>query len=355
MKMQLRESLRADCADLLSATRVAALEPLRNSAMLVTGGTGFVGSWIAELVAHLNDAHNFGTRLLLLARGTDAYRKLRPHIAERRDVELLKGDVRNTFEIPRDIQWIVHAAATPDTRTHTMHPVDTMTTIAQGTETILRAAERLSGLRMLLNVSSGLVYGPQALDIERISEDCMVGPPLNTQGSAYAEAKRYAETLCASFRNQARLPVAVVRPFAFMGPYQSLTGPWAASTFLADAIANRKIRVLGDGETVRSYMYGSDLGYWMLRVLAGAEPGAVYNIGNPEPVTLRNLALLVAAQCENAQEIQFSVGTGAALQRSRLVPNVTRAVHAFDLATTVSLEAAVRKTMVWHRLAQEVQ
>ena len=63
------------------------------------------------------------------------------------------------------------------------------------------------------------------------------------------------------------LPIIIVRPFAFIGPFQSLDKPWAVNNFIRDAILGGPIRILGNELTTKSYMYGSDLAYFILNLL----------------------------------------------------------------------------------------
>jgi nucleoside-diphosphate-sugar epimerase len=152
------------------------LDPLRGARLLVTGGTGFLGTWIAELVAALNDDFGFGIKLSLLARSTDRFALEVPHLATRADFTLLKADVRNTVEVPRDTSFVVHAAATPDNRFHATCPVETMDVVAAGTAAMVRAVERSSAFARMLNVSSALVYGAQPVELERIPESWSGAP-----------------------------------------------------------------------------------------------------------------------------------------------------------------------------------
>ena len=324
---------------------------LKGETLTIVGGTGFVGTWLTELVASLNDLYSFGTQVVLISRSVDHFKKVRPHLANRKDVRLIKADARFTSEIPKETNWLVHAAANPDNRYHSTYPIETMTGIANGTEAILRAADRCSQFKMLLYVSTGLVYGPQPLDLDRVPEHFQGAPGLESVASVYTEAKRYAEMLCTSFRNQLRLPVTIVRPFAFIGPYQSLEGPWAINNFIYDSLSGKPIRVLGDGKTVRSYMYPSDMAFWMLRILTAAESGSRYNLGSPDPIELGNLAALISGQVHPSPEILFS--TGSAATRSRFVPDVTSAMSAFNLSLTIPLKVAIERTVQWNRLQQE--
>lgn len=339
---------RADCAAVLDG-RAALLDPLRGGVVYVTGGGGFVGAWLAEMCACLNDDYGFGVRLILSSRRGDRLRAAAGHLLARDDIEFQRRDVRSLVEFPAAVNWVIHAAGSPDNREHATKPLETMSVIADGAARVIQAAGNLSALRMALNVSSGLVYGPQPAAMAALAEDFPGAPASGQASSAYAEAKRYGETLCAAGRSQLRLPVATVRPFSFLGPYQPLDRPWAINDFLRQALSGQTINVLGDGRSVRGYMYAADMAFWMLRVLTGARSGQIFNLGHPEPVTLEQAAMEVARAVRPSPEIRLN-----AAQRpgpvSRLVPDVSFAADELGLTPTVSFPDAVARTVAWHRL-----
>lgn len=345
-----REQLETIRQDLATATgdSLGALEPLRGGHVLITGGTGFVGTWLAELIAFLNDTHDFGFQPILLARDTEAFRTAAPHLAGRPEFHLVRSDVRNLHDIPAEVTWIVHAGATPDNRVHHSDPLRTVETIVQGTKAVLEASVRLPRLDGFLNVSSGLVYGPQPADLERISEGEFHGFDPSEFGSVYAEAKRMAETLCFAYANQQRIRVVNARPFAFIGPYQHLDRPWAINNFIRDSLHGGPIRILGNGETVRSYMYPADMAVWLLAILAGGQAGESYNVGSPDAVTLRAAAELVAGQFSTPPPIAASISSPRQAGQSRFVPDVTRAQQALGLSLAFDLTTAIRRTLQWN-------
>ena len=326
------------------------LESLKNDVVVITGGTGFVGTWLTGLIAFLNDHHGFNTQIILIAKNIENFKTNRPHLAQRKDIKLIAADVRYLHELPTETNWLIHAAGTPDNRIHSTYPLETMSVIANGTQSVLRAVERCSNFKMLLNISSGLIYGDQPLAHARMDENFIGSLKCGTVSSAYAEAKRYSETLCHSSRSQARIPVVTARPFAFMGPYQSIETPWALNNFIKDALTGNPIRVLGDGQTVRSYMYASDMAFWLLTMLARGASGEVYNVGSPDAVTLSDLAQLVAGEFEVLPEIKLNASSSHQLQNTRFVPDVSLAQDKLQLNVTVDLNAAIKKTIRWNKL-----
>ncbi len=325
------------------------LSRLKNECILVTGGTGFFGTWLTELIAFLNDNYHFDIKLMLLSERAYNFSEKAPHLAMRKDVTLLPRDITSLFEVPSEVSMIIHAAGSPDNRLHATDPLRVARVIVNGVSAVLDAALRLPNLKKIINVSSGLIYGPQPLTIQRISESFIGGPDCNTGISVYAEAKRYAETLCSIFRTQYKLEIVTIRPFAFIGPYQLLDRPWAINNFIRDSLNGDTIRILGDGQTVRSYMYPSDMAFWVLRILDSGISGHAYNIGSPEGITLLETAEKIASLFPVKPAIRSNISLQTSSHRSVFVPDVSRAEEELGLSITVGISDAVERTLRWYR------
>lgn len=347
MNAYMSSIIQKDCEE-VTANSAPLLSKLKGECILITGGTGFMGTWLVEMATFLNDNYNFDTRLILLSERAQNFSAKAPHLAMRKDVELIERDVRNIVEIPDEITFIIHAASNPDNRIHASDPFKTMQVISKGTDAILNAAIRLPNLKKLLNISSGLIYGPQPLELDAIPENFRGGPDCGSVASVYAEAKRFAETLCSVYRSQYKMPIVTARPFAFIGPYQLLDKPWAVNNFIRDSLMGGPIRILGDPETVRSYLYPSDMAFWLLRILVDGTSGLAYNIGSPHGVTLQHLAEKIASNFPLQPKIIFHVAGDGFLHRSRLVPDVTLAQKDIGLTQKVSLNEAIKRTLLWH-------
>ena len=109
------------------------------------------------------------------------------------------------------------------------------------------------------------------MDQARIDEK-FAGPLRSNDVNAVRlrESKRYAEVLAQCAISETKLPVVTLRPFAFVGPYQSLDLPWAVTDFIRDSLAGGPIRIMGDGSTVRSLMYAADFAFGVLAAQAAA-------------------------------------------------------------------------------------
>lgn len=349
MTNEAQELVRQDC-DRVIADGGELLGDIGDANILVTGGTGFMGSWIAEMVLRLNASKKTSAKVYLMGRDYDRFERNLGHHAGNPAVEFIRCDIRNIMDIPKDVHYVIHAAGTPDNRVHVSNPVETMVSIAEGTHAVLRAADRVSNLRMFLNISSSSVYGVQPLDMERIAEEYtgMNSPPLVS--AAYASAKRYGEALVNAARSEARIPAATVRPFAFIGACQPLDAPWAVNNFIMDAINKRPIRILGDGKTVRSVMYGADLALWLLTIMSRVRSGQVFNVGSDDALTVEHLAGKIAAKFLPVPPIILNSALTGTIPNTRQVPDTTAARSQFGLRLFTSTDLALERSVHWHRL-----
>ncbi len=345
---QFTDIVKDACATSLG-TSAEQLHNLRNSSVTITGGTGFLGTWLTEVLTSLNDHHDFGIQLHLIDREIESFSRISPHLASRSDVHLIEADVRYLSELPRDTQWLIHAAGDPDTRNHFSNPVKTLNLLSAGTQSVFALAEQLPKIRMVLNLSSGLIYGPQPEEMETIPEDYSGAPSLTGLQSVYSEGKRFGEMVANAYRNEARLPTTNVRPFSFIGPFQKLTSPWAATNFIMDSLQDRPIRILGDGTTLRSFMYGSDAAVWLLHMLSRGTSGDIFNLGSSESIDLKSLARKISEQFSNPQPVILSAGGPEAQKRSVLVPSTKKAETQLGLSLRIPFDDAVNMTVKWFK------
>jgi len=352
MRQELINSIRKDCEKSLS-DYVVSLDSLKNQAVLITGGTGFMGKWLTEAIVLLNQKHNFNVKLYLLARNISEYREQVPHLANLPFIDLIEQDARNISNLPEDITYIIHAAGSPDSRKHISNPLKTIDIIYRGTHALLDACLRLPNLKKFVHISSNYVYGHQNDRTTNIKETEIGTADPNSVNAAYSEAKRMAETVCAVYRNQQKLPIVIVRPFAFIGPYQELEKPWAINNFIRDSILGGPIRILGNENTVRGYMYGSDMAFWLLKALAQGKTGAIYNVGSDQAITLKALSTKITLNFNN--KIDVLVKSSKTYPLSPVV-SVADTIHIrtdLQVKQIFDLESALKRTIDWYKQAEQ--
>ena len=323
---------------------------LNNQSILVTGGTGFMGKWIAEMISFINEMSEINVILYLLGRDINKFKMEVPHLASKSFIKFIEQDVRNIRDLPVDINYIVNAAGSPDNRDHVSQPLRTIETFFKGTQSLFDAATRLPNLKRIIHISSHTVYGRND-SVDLIDEKFSGRLETNNISQVYAEGKRGAETLCAIYRSSFKLPLLILRPFAFIGPYQKLEKPWAINNFIRDGILGGPIRILGNGSIIRSYLYGSDMAYWILKALLNGQVGESYNLGSMNGISLDGLAVKVK-ECiaGNNIEILSKSSRSNYSDFSTLVPDNSKIIKALQVKETYSIDEAIKRTIVWNQL-----
>jgi nucleoside-diphosphate-sugar epimerase len=332
--------LAADLDHILEHTRPL-WEELRGNRIFLTGGTGFFGCWLLESFTWANERLKLNAKAVVLTRDTARFHRKAPHLAGDPSVELLPGDVRN-FGFPAgEFTHILHAATDSAVVPSATEVVDT---IVRGTERCLAFSQQARG-RKFLFTSSGAIYGKQPSDLTHVSEDYAGAPdPLNP-GSAYGEAKRLAELLCA-LASTTDFEAKIARCFAFVGPYMNLDVHFAIGNFLRNQMSGGPIVVKGDGTAVRSYLYASDLAIWLWTVLYQGQSNRAYNVGSENDVSIGELARTVASIGTPPVEIRIE-GQPSGAPPARYVPSTRRAQEELGLIERISLQAAIEKTRSW--------
>jgi dTDP-glucose 4,6-dehydratase len=319
-------------------------EPLRNCSLFITGGTGFVGTWLTEALAWADTNLKLGIRAVLLTRNPERFLANSPSVAKHKSFELLRGDCLD-FSFPSgNFQYLIHAATessripTPDC------PESSFTADVTSTRRVLEFA-RSAATRRLLFTSSGAVYGQQPKELIAIPEDFPGAPSTTDPNGAYGQAKRVSEFLCSMHARQFGFEALIARLFAFVGPHLPLQ-KYAVGNFLRDAMNGSPIRIESDGSTVRSYLYGADMAVWLWTILLRGESLRPYNVGSPHAVSVRELAERVAATAGGTSKVE--VLGRPVVPATRYVPDTTRAQNELGLKVNVSLDESLKRTLNWH-------
>jgi dTDP-glucose 4,6-dehydratase len=296
--------------------------------------------WLLESFAHINDALGLGMRATVLTRDPERFCQKAPHLAARRDLDFLAGDVRN-FAFPEgEFRYVVHGATTSG------GPVDDLEmleTIIEGTRRVLDLAAT-RGTRKFLYISSGAVYGKQPQDLSHVPEDYRGAPDPLDPRSAYGEGKRVGELFSVLESRKAGFEAKIARCFAFIGPHLPLDAHFAAGNFIRDALAGGPIKVKSDGKSVRSYLYASDLAVWLWTILFNFKvgPGIAVNVGSDEALTITELSHAVAGCVGLPVQIAASTASGRAV---RYVPSVEVAGRFLGLRRSVTLDDAIKRSI----------
>jgi dTDP-glucose 4,6-dehydratase len=323
-----------------------ALKALDGASIFLTGGTGFFGRWLLALLANARASAGVACDVTVLTRSPELFAENFPDLAALPWLQLCEGDIR-VFEFPKGrFTHIVHAA-TDTSASADRNPRQLIASIVDGTRRVIEFAG-MAGVKRLLYVSSGAVYGAQPGELERIPETFSGAcDPLDSK-SSYGQAKRLAEHFCALAASGGLVEAVVARAFAFVGPGLPLDGHFAIGNFIADALAGRRIAVKGDGTALRSYLYAADLSAWLVALLVNGRSGEAYNVGSDAEISIADLAGLVARRL-GAPGVDIAKESGVSHSRSRYIPSIDKARRELGLDAWTGVEEAIARTAGYTR------
>lgn len=323
-------------------------EDLRGKRVFLTGGTGFVGTWLLETLLHADDRLDLGVSVVMLTRDADRYRSRSPHLAGHAAVRLLQGDIAS-FQWPEgSFPLVVHAATAESHAADAGRPLGTFDTDVVGTRRMLEFA-RTHGVERLLFTSSGAVYGKQPPHISHLTEDYPGAPVTTDPSSAYGQAKRISEYMCSMYGHVYGFNATIARLFAFVGPLLPLNANFAVGNFIGDVLRGGPVHIASDGTPHRSYLYAADLAIWLWTILLRGKSAYPYNVGSPAGMSIADLARLVVDVVAPGMAIEIAHHPIDGASPARYVPCTERAERELGLHPLILPEQGIRRTYDWHR------
>ena len=300
--------------------------------ILVTGGTGFLGSHLCE---KLVDA---GHDVLCADNFFTSTKKHIRKLLSNPYFELIRHDV--TFPLYVEVDEIYNLAC-PASPIHYQHdPVQTTKTSVHGAINMLGLAKRTNA--KIMQASTSEVYGDPEVHPQSESYWGRVNP--NGIRSCYDEGKRCAETLFFDYNRQYKLRIKVARIFNTYGPNMHPNDGRVVSNFIMQAIKGEPITIYGDGLQTRSFCYVDDLIDVFVRLMESPDDfiGPV-NIGNPVEFTIKELAQMVIELTNTKSELIFEPLPGD--DPTQRCPDISMAKKVLDWEPKVQLEEGLRKTI----------
>lgn len=261
---------------------------------VVTGGAGFLGSHLCE---YLLDQ---GMQVWCLDNLCTGRLKNIEHLGGREHFHFMKQNVSEHILVPGEVDYVLHFASPASPIDYLQMPIQTLKVGALGTHNALGLA-KAKGARFLL-ASTSEVYGDPLVHPQTEEYWGNVNP-VGPRG-VYDEAKRFAEAITMAYHRFHGLGTRIVRIFNTYGPRMRINDGRALPNFIRQALSGEAITVYGDGLQTRSFQYVSDLVDGIHRLLMSDECDPV-NIGNPEEITLLEMAQEVAAAIGGETRIVF--------------------------------------------------
>ena len=302
--------------------------------IVITGGSGFVGSYLCEKL--INDGHKIIVIDNLLTGSTENINDL----LDNKNFSFIEQDVQDHIEIDDKVDYVLHFASAASPKAYTEHPVNTLKAGSVGTINTLGLAKKHSAEYLLASTSE--VYGDPLISPQNEEYWGNVNP--NGERSMYDEAKRFAEAAVATYSRSYDLKTKIVRIFNTYGPRMQLNDGRVVTNFIVQALRNENITIYGDGTQTRSFSYVEDTVAGIISLMNSTEYD-VFNIGNPNEMTVGQLAEKIIKLTDSTSEIKYlELPNDDPKQRK---PDITKAKTKLNWEPKVNLDEGLAKTITW--------
>ena len=302
--------------------------------IVITGGSGFVGSYLCEKL--INDGHKIIVIDNLLTGSTENINNL----MDNENFSFIEHDVQDHIEIEDKVDYVLHFASAASPKAYTEHPVNTLKAGSVGTINTLGLAKKHSAEYLLASTSE--VYGDPLISPQNEEYWGNVNP--NGERSMYDEAKRFAEAAVATYSRSYGLKTKIVRIFNTYGPRMQLNDGRVVTNFIVQALRNENITIYGDGTQTRSFSYVEDTVAGIISLMNSTEYD-VFNIGNPNEMTVGKLAEKIIELTDSTSEIKYlELPNDDPKQRK---PDITKAKTKLNWEPKVNLDEGLAKTITW--------
>lgn len=309
------------------------MKDLVRKRVLVTGGAGFLGSYLCERL--LKQGHE----VICVDNFFTGRKKNILHLMDDPYFEVIRHDV--TFPLYVEVQEIYNLACPASPIHYQLDPVQTTKTNVHGAINMLGLAKRLNA--KIFQASTSEVYGDPEMHPQREDYWGHVNPVGHR--SCYDEGKRCAETLFFDYNRQHKLRIKVGRIFNTYGPRMHPDDGRVVSNFICQALRNEDLSIFGDGSQTRSFCYAEDLIDACVRLMETTDDSFTgpVNLGNPAEFSIGHLAEMVIEMTGSKSKVKYSPLPHDDPRRRR--PDISLAKSALDWEPRTELNEGLKKTI----------
>ena len=325
---------------------------LEGKTILITGGSGFLGSYFLAVFERLNEKFfKKPSRIISIDNYiTSSKRNILGEIKDKNFV-FKKHDVSKSVKMSGGIDYIIHMAGIASPVYYTKYPLETIKVATRGTQEMLELGKS-KGVKSFIFFSSSEIYGDPHPEFIPTPETYKGNVSSIGPRACYDESKRLGETLCMVYHRLYNMPVKIVRPFNVYGPGMRPDDHRVMPKFLSSALEGKSLPVHGSGRQTRAYCYISDAISGFLKVLISGRNGEVYNIGNDKTeIDLLELANLVAELFHHKIKVVRIPypPTYPADEPNRRCPDISKAKKFLDYRPKITTRSGLMRLLIWYR------
>jgi UDP-glucuronate decarboxylase len=301
----------------------------------VTGGAGFIGSHLCELLMKANH------EVICLDNYFTGSKKNVYSLLNRQGFEVIRHDIINPIDL--EVDQIYNLACPASPVFYQFDPVRTIQANVLGVTNMLELAKRTKA--RILQASTSEVYGDPIVHPQREDYWGNVNP-IGVR-SCYDEGKRVAEALMMDYHRQFGVDIRIVRIFNTYGPRMALNDGRVVSNFIVQALLGEDITIYGKGEQTRSFCYVSDLVAGLIAMMNVANFHGPVNLGNPGEFTILSLAEKVIKMTASSSKLVFRDLPSDDPVRRR--PDIALAKEKLGWAPTIDIDGGLVRTIEYFR------
>jgi len=303
--------------------------------VLVTGGAGFIGSHLCELLVKANH------EVICLDNYFTGSKKNVYPLLDRPGFEVIRHDIINPIDL--EVDQIYNLACPASPVFYQFNPVRTIQVNVLGVTNMLELAKRTKA--RILQASTSEVYGDPIIHPQREDYWGNVNP-IGVR-SCYDEGKRVAEALMMDYHRQFGVDIRIVRIFNTYGPRMALNDGRVVSNFIVQALQGEDITIYGKGEQTRSFCYVSDLVAGLIAMMNVADFRGPVNLGNPGEFTILSLAEKVIKMTTSPSKLVFNdLPSDDPVRRK---PDIGLAKEKLGWSPTIDIDAGLVRTIEYFR------
>lgn len=347
MQKSIVKDLKTLYEDLKKETRM-----LEGKTLLISGGSGFIGSYINAFLYLLNK-HFLKKPVQVISVDNYITGSRKNFIIDIKDenFKFLHHDVRLPLNTQEKVDYIIHAAGLASPFYYKKYPLETIESAVIGAKNLLELA-RLNKVESFLFFSSSEIYGdpdPSAVPTPETyaGHVSSVGPR-----ACYDESKRLAETLCMTYYQLYKVPVRIIRPFNVYGPGMRHTDYRVIPTFLYTGLRGKNLPVHDKGIQTRTFCYITDALTAIFKVLLSGRAGEVYNVGNDKPeVSMYELASIICELLGNGVKPRLKTYPSyyPAGEPQRRCPDLTKIKTELGYMPKIDLRLGLKRSLDWFK------